>query len=373
MTQLSDVFSMDLLAQMQEQGMVRHQVHPHAPYTILNYTEKAAFDNVWNDVTLACRGLIYNHDTLEVIARPFRKFMNYGQTGAAVIGVTEQVVVTDKMDGSLGILYRLPNGDPAIATRGSFTSDQALHATEVLHRKYPGFGGSFKVMTLLFEILYPENRIVLNYGDMDDLVLLGAVQIASGVTVTPSQAAFWYEWPGPVTKTFPYNTLAEALAAPPRDNAEGFVVHSLLTDERIKIKQEDYIALHKIVTNLSERAVWEQIIAGKTSEQIIAPLPDEFHEWTAGVINRLLDAVLEMKLDLYEAYSMIVQNLDIKFGTAQWDRKEFAQAVAHRNDKWAMFMVLDGQHDRLFTEVWKRVKPEAFLTPAGVVHNEDTA
>ena len=46
------------------------------------------------------------------------------------------VEVTDKMDGSLGILYRRPDGVCAIATRGSFASDQALEANKIWSESY---------------------------------------------------------------------------------------------------------------------------------------------------------------------------------------------------------------------------------------------
>lgn len=61
------------------------------------------------------------------VLRPLPKFLNHDQPEAPVIALDEPVVVTDKADGSLGIIYPTPDG-PAVATRGSFASDQALHA-----------------------------------------------------------------------------------------------------------------------------------------------------------------------------------------------------------------------------------------------------
>jgi hypothetical protein len=47
---------------------ITERFHPEFPeLRILNYTEKAAFEGVWNRVTLNSRGLIYNADTHEVI------------------------------------------------------------------------------------------------------------------------------------------------------------------------------------------------------------------------------------------------------------------------------------------------------------------
>ena len=103
-THLYDVVDQEDLAHAIELKHVREQFHPSEPLAILNYTELCVYDTHWSPTTLACRGLIYNTDNGEVVARPFAKFFNYGQPGAAVIGLDEVVCVMDKIDGSLGIL-----------------------------------------------------------------------------------------------------------------------------------------------------------------------------------------------------------------------------------------------------------------------------
>src|SRR6187402_342704 len=103
------MFSRAEFTAMQEQGYVRVNTHPDDPELfILNYTEKAAYEGVWNNVTLNCRGLIVDAGNW-LIARPFPKFFNYGQPGCPEIDLDEPVVVSDKLDGSLGILYRNPD------------------------------------------------------------------------------------------------------------------------------------------------------------------------------------------------------------------------------------------------------------------------
>src|SRR5512146_92970 len=126
---LGDLFDLNLFFEMLLTGYVRRQWSPDAHLAILNYTEKATYERVWNDVTKTCRGLIYDVETAEVRARPFRKFFNYGEPGAELGSLYEPASVTNKVDGSLGVLYEGVDG-LAIATRGSFTSDQAVHATE---------------------------------------------------------------------------------------------------------------------------------------------------------------------------------------------------------------------------------------------------
>lgn len=103
--------------------------------------------------TKACRGLIVDAENW-IVQRPFEKFFSIEQL--------EPFDVYDKLDGSLGILYWVGD-EPAIATRGSFISDQAKRGTEFLRaRKDLNLDRRY---TYLFEIIYPENRVVVNYGD----------------------------------------------------------------------------------------------------------------------------------------------------------------------------------------------------------------
>lgn len=312
---LFDLVDKTLLEQMLGEGFVRRQVHPTLPLAILNYSEKAAYDSVWNEATLQCRGLIYNTDTDEVVARPFRKFFNHGQMGAPQLDLDAAAVVTDKLDGSLGILY--PTGERngyAVATRGSFTSDQALHATDVWWEKYEREVSLRPDWTYLCEILYPDNRIVVDYQGRDELVLLAVLDTETGKPLENLPS-----WPGPVVETLEYASLAEALEAEPRPNCEGLVVYFPDTDERVKIKQEDYMALHRILTGTNARNVWEVVAVKECAPMIkdpkhwgsylgidparaqeclalgdewLAEVPDEFHEWVRDTTREVTDKAL---------------------------------------------------------------------------------
>lgn len=357
-----EVLGPEMLADMLAAGYVRKQTHPTLPYAVLNYTEKAAYEGVWNNVTLRCRGLIYNHDTLEVLARPFRKFFNYGQAGAPELDLDRHVVVSDKADGSLGILYPTPDGW-AVATRGSFTSEQAVHATAILRDRYRDFTPPAG-HTVLVEIVYPENRIVLDYDGLDDLILLGAVEISTGLSVPPDWG--FMNWPGPSTEVFDYATLADALAAEPRSNAEGLVVHFLKSDERLKIKQADYVALHKIVTGLNARTVWRHIVAGGSLDELIAPLPDEFHDWVKTTAEEILANVDRQFAAAHASFNAAVAALP-----EGWTRKDFALSIADHPLRWALFALADGKNIR--TKLLIDAKPEAFVTPSGRIFTEETA
>jgi RNA ligase len=359
-TPLHDVLDHALLDAMVAQGFVRVQRHPSRPLSIYNYTEACQYGSVWNPVTLACRGLIVDA-TGGILSRPFSKFFNHGAPDAPILNFDERVTVTDKADGSLGVLY--PDGDGwAVATRGSFASDQALHATRLLRSRYADFVPPAG-LTVLVEIIYPSNRIVLDYEGLDDLVLLGAVEIATGRSYGPEAVPLW---PGPVIERLDYATLAEALAAPPRANREGLVVHVPSLDVRVKIKYEEYVRLHRIVTGLNARVVWEHIAGGLPVVALAETLPDEFHRWVDDVA-RALEAEVAAGVDRVEAtYAEIVATLP-----EGWGRKEFALRAVRHDERGLLFLRLDGRDVR--SMLWQRVRPEADWTPHGRTRADDDA
>ena len=172
-------YDINLINKYVEDGLVVRQNHPEYPISIYNYSRMCQYEGKWDDITLACRGLVLDNEG-NVLAKPFPKFFNYeeleGMTFRPSKIPNESFDVFEKMDGSLGILFNY-EGEWIMATRGSFTSDQAVRGMEML-LKLP-YERLNEGCTYLFEIIYKENRIVVDY-DYEDLVLLGIVDNADG-------------------------------------------------------------------------------------------------------------------------------------------------------------------------------------------------
>ena len=115
-----------------------------------------------------------------MLARPFAKFFNHGQPGAPELDLDAPVVVTDKADGSLGIIYPTPDG--LARSRPAARSPRSRRGTRrrCCADRYAARSRRRRGSPYSFEIIYPANRIVLDYGGLDDLMLLGAVDIATG-------------------------------------------------------------------------------------------------------------------------------------------------------------------------------------------------
>lgn len=371
---LSDLLDLEALGEAVAEGYVSERTHPTEPLRILNYTARAQYDEVWTPVTLQCRGLIVDHGG-NVVARPFRKFFNYGTEAAGELDLNARVTVTDKMDGSLAILYPATDGY-AIATRGSFTSKQALHATDVLRARYAQFEPPAGT-TVLFEVIYPANRIVCDYAGLDDLVLLGAVDIATGAVAGPDRVP---DWPGPRTEVFEHRTLADALAAPPREGAEGVVIHFPERNVMVKVKQDDYVALHRIMTQTTNRTVWEFLAVTECAYLIHEPkhwgtylgldparaleilaigpnwldrltsnVPDEFHEWLRKTIDALTNDAAALAAE-------IQAEADRLRGLYAGDRASLYAAAREHPHGGAVMLVIDGRD--VTRQIWRALYPE---------------
>lgn len=332
----SNVYDLKDVGRLINQGYISKRMHPEFPICIFNYTNKTQYSGEWNEATISCRGLITTN-LGDVVSRPFRKFFNLHQMES--IPFDEDYEVYEKLDGSLGISY-FWQGRHWIATRGSFDSPQAQEANKMLTDEY-AFVPMSPEVTFLFEIIYPENRIVVRYNQRK-LVILAKVIIRSGEELhPPSHPGF----PAPVVYDI---SITDPWPVIP--NHEGFVIR-FSSGVRVKVKQEEYLRLHRIVSDLSKIRVWEYLSEGKDIVELAQGLPDEFHK-----------EILAMASDIMAEYYRIERDAqDIFRMTSEWapemTRKEYSRFfLTYPRISGILFKMLDGKgYDEL---IWKLIKPK---------------
>ena len=330
-----------------EDGLLYNQVHPTLDLTIWNYTEKVQYEGLWDEITLMCRGLVTNSKG-EIVARPFKKFFNMEEGKHTP---TSEFEVYEKMDGSLGIFFYY-NGEPVLATRGSFTSDQAIKGREILN-KYNWKQGTYEGYTYLFEIIYPENRIVVDYNGLEELVVLGVVETATGKECNYDEmASEGFVLVKKYDGIKDYSTLKSMIA----NDAEGYVIR-FSNGDRMKIKGEEYLRLHKIMTNVSTTAVWEILSSGGDIDAILKDVPDEFYK-------KIKSYVSTLNYGYYQYWNQLGKTYDYfrfgKYGDKEVEptKKEFAEYIKNHHPiaKSIMFAMWDGKdYDKI---IWKALKPE---------------
>jgi RNA ligase len=338
---------LETLQKYHEDGLVYNQVHPTLDLTIWNYTEKVQYEGLWDDTTLMCRGLVTNSKG-EIVARPFKKFFNMEEGKHTP---TSEFEVYEKMDGSLGIFFYY-NGEPIFATRGSFTSDQAIKGREILN-KYNWQYGTYEGYTYLFEIIYPENRIVVDYNGLEELVVLGVIETATGRECKYDEMdSEGFVLVKKYDGIKDYSTLKSMIS----NDAEGYVIR-FSNGDRMKIKGEEYLRLHKIMTNVSTTAIWEIMANGGDIDAILKDVPDEFYK-------KIKSYVSTLKYGYYQYWNQLGKTYDYfrfgKYGDKEVEptKKEFAEFIKDKHPivKSILFAMWDGKnYDKI---IWKALKPE---------------
>lgn len=319
---------------MLERGYVQKTKHPKHELYILNYTASTQYDKVWNEVTLQCRGLVINEND-EIIARPFPKFFNLSEHDPLEIP-NEPFEVFEKLDGSLGILYFI-NEKPQIATRGSFTSPQALKANQLLSEKYTASLPHLDYnITYLFEIIYPENRIVVDYGDEEKLVLIEMIETKTGKTIPLKDIGF------PIVQSYSNFKKITDFEGLKMDNREGFVL-KFKNGFRVKIKFEEYVRLHRIITQCSSLDIWEALSNGSSLSHLLEKVPDEFYHWVKKVESELKDKFLAIEKVCSSNYKTLTT------------RKETAIYFQTQPHPDILFKMLDGKEYNSL--IWKKIRP----------------
>ncbi|ORT56442.1 RNA ligase [Streptomyces sp. CB03238] len=376
------------LATALDAGHVTRKAHPELPLSIYTYTRTCQYERIWNRVTMRCRGLVADDVTGEVVALPLPKFFNVGEHEAgqpyAPALPDEPFEVYDKVDGSLAVVFHYA-GRWRVASKGSFISTQATWAQRRLDGK--DTSGLTPGVTYLAEILYPQNRIVVDYGDRRDLVLLAAFA-KDGTEIPLADAAPAWRPVGSVVTVRPPMPLAELLAltesntlpggrAATGTDAEGFVLR-FASGVRAKAKLSEYVRLHKVLTGVTERDIWrghgiqrfahlpaKQIAqalgcsaaditasGGRPLDALLEQVPDEFDAWVREVIARIEKDVADRERAIDDAYRSL--------SPLAGDRAAFARAVKALPDaavRPAMFLRLDGRPTELVT--YRSVRPEA--------------
>jgi RNA ligase len=244
-------------------------------------------------------------------------------------------------------------GEWIMATRGSFTSSQAIKGKELLE-KY-NFERLHTGHTYLFEIIYKENRIVCDY-DYEDVVLLGMIETKTGNEINIHYDNEDVRFKNMISnigfrvvmlyKTWGegYDLLKEEIS----NDREGYVIR-FRNGFRMKIKGEEYKRLHRILTNISNRDIFEYVKEGKPLDEILDKVPDEFYNWVKETKENFEQQFKTIDLE----YRLIFKNITERNNIT--DKKTFAHyALSYSNSSILFAMYDDKDYKHI---IWKLIYP----------------
>jgi hypothetical protein len=355
-------------------GWVQVQHHNEFPLDIYAYTRKTVHNNWWNEITSKCRGIIVNRETGEVVSRPFEKFFNYGsdiggESMSIAIPISEPVI-WEKMDGFMATLYRWENKD-YIASKGSFHSIHAKWATAQIRKM---FGDRLPIIlggkTLVFEGLHKDLRIVIDYKERQELVLLAVIDNETGAEYSPESLESVATELGFNTPLNFELTLEQARAASLGDgkgDEEGYVLtwyRDGMPPFRLKMKFIEYLRLHRIVTGVSPKRVWEVLSTDQSAE--LQEYLNHSTPWFAEFAKKWVRALNNEYERIYNAATAIYNDAReacrVKVGQRPYanmgeERKAYAHEFLREPNKEfssVCFAMLDGKD--IAPVIWRMVR-----------------
>lgn len=322
--------------------------HPDYNIWILNYSPKVQSKKFWDEYTLSCRGLVIDAEG-NIIARPFQKFKNYEEFEPKSIDWSEEFDVFEKMDGSLIILfYYKPRMQWIVASRGSFISEQSVEAQKMVDVNI--YNKLDVNNTYLFEVLYPENRIVVDYGGRRELVLLAVIETTSGEEMTHEVVNSTYSRYFTVVQKMNLKSFDELrqLISRGEDNKEGVVIR-FKSGLRLKMKHTEYCRLHVILTNVSNLTVWEHLMNNYNFDELLDRVPDEFYDWLKKTTKIIQSDFNEIERQALKEFVRICHINGIT------ERKMFAAEALKSEHRSILFKLYD---KKSYHEIiWKEVRP----------------
>jgi RNA ligase len=321
-------YDISVLRDYEARGLITGRDHPELPLTVWNYTPETQFGNHWDEVTMATRGMVTDAFGT-VVSQCLPKFFNLSQTEHSIDSFKH---AQEKLDGSLIHIFYY-HGRWICSSRGSLTSDQAKWAQALVDENSDYFTDVCDGQTYVCELIHPDNRIVLDYGAEYSLRLITMFTLDRARHLGAAWGAGWaVDWPWDVAQQY---TLDEVPAIMKLTGIEGVV----LIDEhgmRVKVKTEEYVELHRIVTRLTTKSVLEYIIENGNVSGLAESVPDEWYQ-------RMQELEQSFKVSVFVRYRYVesVYNLVIEGITDNFTRRQFAEAVSVLDNRGLYFSMLD--------------------------------
>jgi RNA ligase len=311
--------------------------------TIYNYSNECVFEQAWDAITMQARGLVLD-EVGNVIGRPLSKFFNMGERPETMSAAlpAETPELSKKYDGSLIVsFWNSENSRWQAVTRGCWDNIQTQYANMWLETNSTLLD---RTCTYMWELCAPWNRIVVAYKDTR-MVLIGIVNTQTGEDWSYKRVREWGLAHRYDSVEFENKPIGSVDLSAEVHNEEGFVAR-FSNGFRVKLKYSHYLVLHKILTGLSVKGIWESLFAGIPID--LSAVPDEFLAWykehKASIENKFINIEKRAK----DTFAQTPQFTDRKSYALHFQKQD-------KDIQGILFLLLDNKeyNDR----IWKLCKP----------------
>jgi len=207
-----------------------------------------------------------------------------------------------------------------------------------------------------------NNRIVVDYGKDEKLVLLGVINSKTNEELTYEEILDVYYPYFEIVKNYGTSNVVDfkSLQLANLVNKEGYVIRFNPSNFRVKVKFKDYCRLHSIVTKITARDIWQTLKNGESFDDIKEIVPDEFFNWVNKIITRLEIEFTNIEFKTTGIFHNILKNLE-----ENYTKKDFALAVQAEVElklRGIVFLLFNEKNKEYKEAIWKMIYP-AHETP----------
>ena len=264
--------------------------------SIFNY-RLATYKDFFIYKAFELRGLTFVFNSDNTLFKRFilmEKFFNLGENESTHLDLVlkkDIKSIYQKEDGSIINFIQLPNGKIVAKSKASFDSDQAKEAQMLFENNIEISDFVTKSLNSglmsIFEYVGPRNRVVVKY-ESTDLVLLRLRDNSSGKYVDIDDISF----KKPETFTYSLEDLISLKEG--SQGIEGWIVE-FGDNQKVKIKTDWYLSLHKIFTDYSNREDYliDLILSEKIDDVLsVLDLGSESRIFVESVIKKTNEKIL---------------------------------------------------------------------------------
>lgn len=271
----------------------------HGSYVLMKYT-KSIWAVSWNSLSLHARGKVLDIHDHHVVAYPFDKFFNLDENPwtsqdyvRRLIAHSQEINVTEKKDGT-AIIVTNTGSELLIHTSGDWDNAFTRTAHALFQAQYPLFYHQAPTgYTFIFELIVPDNKIVVDYGQEKALYLLAMRNLSTQAMESHEKLEeIAQKFALPLPTVYRFSSLDEFLTMRTKRNnqvAEGWVFRLRFHQGEFlfKLKYEQYFELHHFYEDTSLKRVYNAWCENKLDD-MLPSLNQENKEKALGFLAEIL-------------------------------------------------------------------------------------
>ena len=303
------------------------------------------FDNFYRE----CRSIVINVVSDEIAILPFNKFFNINELDETNIDVVKErmlnaksIEITDKLDGSMqcGRFYNnkiIMSGSKSLSVNDSWRLADGYKMLTT-NENYVQMLAENPDLTFIFEYLsYEDSHVVIYSEDDYGLHLIGVRNTITGELYSYNvMLDYAKKYNVKTTTLFVDKTLDEimdSLDDYKSNEKEGFVLN--IDNFMVKIKYNDYVAMHKILSQISSINLIIKAIGDGIFDDFISKIPTSYRQRVLDVAKKIFKYISLINADIEKYYN---QTIELEFV----EKMKYIQQNVPKSLQWMIINKVKG-------------------------------